>query len=426
MSRRSSRAAPPALVAAALLGLALPACSSRPPPPDRNALVLASYTDFVDQITAAVAEWQRDHPQVKVELVGLSPGDFSTAMIPRLATGSGAPDVLVVDAGFLGRMGSSGFLEDVSRAPHDAGPLARLMPPSLVAQGRAGEAQVGIPMEAAPAVLFYRKDVLDRAGVSEADLTGSWEGFVFACTKVKAATGTYCLARLMDLADPVLHSGLRDGQSPYFSASGEALPDQAQVARAIRLAGAAHAGGIDATVTVGTQPWTELVRGGRIAVQLGGPTMVHRLARLDPGSSGKWRAAPLPGGAAVPTSSAFCALASGGTRKDLAWDLVRRTCLAPGPALAAYRTAGAVPALIEAARDPVLDEPVPFLGGEVVGPAFRASAERLPFVPVHRLDVLASDAFNLELDHVIQEGKDVATAIADAREEIEKRARRRR
>jgi multiple sugar transport system substrate-binding protein len=230
----------------------------------------------------------------------------------------------------------------------------------------------------------------------------------------------------MDLAEAVLRSDLHDGESPYFSAGGEPLPDPARAARAIRLAGAAHTAGIEASVAVGTQPWTELVRNGRVAVQLGGPTMVHRLARLDPTSSGKWRMAPLPGGGAFPTSSAFCALAARGARKDLAWDLVLRTCLAPTPAVAAYRATGAVPALLEGARDPALDEPVPFLGGQVVGPALRETVGRLTPVPVARLDVLAADAFNLELDHVIQEGKDVQAAISDARAEIEKRARRSR
>ncbi len=410
--------------AAALLALALAACPARPPPPDPNTLTVASYTDFVDQVRAALTGWQEEHRQVKVQLVALAPGDFVTAMTPRLASGVGAPDVLFVDAAFLGRLGPAGVLVDLSR--RQPGPLAQRLLPSLVAQGHVGQAQVGIPAEAAPAVLFYRKDVLDQAGVAEADLTGSWEGFVSACARVKAATGGYCLPRLADLAEAVLRSGLREGESPYFSAGGEPLPDPARAGRAIRLAVAAHAAGIEATVAVGTQPWTELVRNGRLAVQLGGPTMVHRLARLDPGSSGKWRVAPLPGGASFPTPSAFCALAARGAHQELAWDLLRDTCLSPGPALAAWAAAGAVPALLEAARDPALDQPLPFLGGQVVGPTFRAAAGRLPPVPVHRLDAVAADAFNLEMDHVIQEGKDVEAAIADARAQIEKRARRNR
>jgi multiple sugar transport system substrate-binding protein len=389
-------------------------------------LTVASYTDFVDQVRGALSEWEQEHPQVRLELVALAPGDFVPAITPRLASGAGAPDVLFVDAAFLGRLGPSGVLADLSRPPHDAGALGERVLPSLAAQGRVGEAQVGIPAEAAPAVLFYRTDVLDRAGVTERDLTGSWEGFVAACARVRAGTGSYCLPRVMDLAEAVLRSDLRQGESPYFSPAGDPMPDPVRAARAIRLARAAHTAGIEASVAVGTQPWTELVRSGRIAVQLGGPTMIHRLARLDPGSSGSWRVAPLPGGGSFPTSSAFCALGARGARKELAWDLVRRTCLTRGPALAAYRAAGAVPALVEAARDAALDQPVAFLGGQVVGPSFRALAGRLQPVPVHRLDPLASDAFNLEVDHVIQDGKDIQAAIADARAEIDRRLKRQR
>ncbi len=411
-------------LAVALAAPLLAACPSRQPPPDPNTLTVASYTDFVDQVRAALAGWQQEHPQVKLQLVALPPGDFVTAMTPRLATGAGVPDVLFVDAAFLARVGSAGALDDLSRPPHQAEGLAGRVLPSLVAAGRAGEAQVGIPVEAAPAVLFYRKDVLDRAGVTEADLTGSWEGFVSACTRIRSATGSYCLSNLADLAEAVLRSGAREGESPWFSAGDAPLPDPGRAARAIRLAGAAHAAGIEATVRVGTQPWTDLVKNGRLAVQLGGPTMVHRLARLDPGSAGKWRVAPLPGGATFSTTSAFCALPARGAHRDLAWDLVRSACLSPAPALAAYAASDAVPALLEAARAPALDEPVPFLGGQVVGPIFRAAAGRLSPVVVHRLDAVASDAFSLEMDHVIQDGKDVQAAVADARAEIEKRAKR--
>lgn len=424
--RRAGAGRSRAMAAAALLAPALAACSSRPPPPDAKALTVAAYTDFVDQVQAALPAWQQEHPQVSVKLVALTPGDFVTAMTLRLASGEGVPDVLVVDASFLGRMGPAGVLEDLSRPPYQAEPLLADVLPSLVEQGRAGREQVGIPAEAAPAVLFYRKDLLERAGLTEADLTGSWEGFVSACARVKAATGGYCLPRLMDLAEAVLRSDLRRGESPYFSAAGEPLPDPARAARAMRLAAAAHAAGIEATVTVGTQPWTELARGGRLAVQLGGPTMLHRLARLDPASGGSWRIAPLPGAASFPTPSAFCSLAARGARRDLAWDLVRRTCLSGGPALAAYRATGAVPALREVARDPALDEPVPYLGGQVVGPTLRAAAGRLAPTSAHRLDLLAADAFNLELDHAVQEGKDVQAAISDARAEIERRLKRRR
>jgi len=413
-------------LAAVLVAIALPACTSRPPPPDPNALTVGTYTDFLDQVQAALPAWQQAHPDVRLQVVSLGPGDFVAAITPRLAAGAGAPDVLFVDAAFLARLGPAGALADLSRAPVGAERLEERALPALVRQGRVAEAQVGIPAEAAPAVLFYRKDLLDRAAVSEAELTGSWEGFVSACTRIKAGTGSYCLPRLTDLAEAILGSDLPRGESPWFSAAGEPLPDAARASRAIRLAGAAHAAGVEAGVAVGTQPWAELVTGGRLAVQLGGPTMLHRLARLDPASAGRWRMALPPGGAVLPAASAFCALAARGAHRELAWDLLRRTCLDAPAALAAYRATGAVPALAEAARDPALDGPVPFLGGQVVGPMLRAAAGRLLPVPIHRLDAVASDAFTLEMDHVVQEGKDVQGAIADARGEIERRAKRRR
>jgi multiple sugar transport system substrate-binding protein len=412
-------------IAAALLVLALQGCPSSPPPSDPDALTVATYQDFADQVRASLAPWAQDHPRARIQVLALPPNELVATLSARLATGVDAPDVLVVDASFLARLGAAGALADLSRAPHDAAVRDRAWP-ALVAQGRLGQAQAGVPAEAAPALLLYRADLLARAGVAEADLTGSWEGFVSACGRLRAATGAYCLPTLRDLSEAALRTGLRDGESPYFSSADEPLPDTARAARALRLATAAHTAEIEAGAPAGSEGWADLVRAGRIAVQMGGPTMIRRLARLDARSGGRWHAVPLPGGAAVSAPSAFCALVARGVREDLAFDLLRGACLSPGAAVAAYREAGAFPALLAAARDAALDEPVAFLGGQVPGPLFRSVAGKLPAVRAHRLDGLASDAFALEMDRVVQNGKDVQAAIADARAEIERRLRRKR
>ncbi len=77
-------------LAVLLVALALAACSSRPPPPDPNALTVGTYTDFLDQVQAALPAWQQAHPEVRVQVVSLGASDFVAAITPRLASGAGA------------------------------------------------------------------------------------------------------------------------------------------------------------------------------------------------------------------------------------------------------------------------------------------------------------------------------------------------
>jgi multiple sugar transport system substrate-binding protein len=413
----------------ALAGFLLAAACSTGKTPfnDPDALVVAMHAGFTDQVVAAAEPWQQAHPEVKLSLAPYAPADFSQAMIPRLLTGSNVPDVIVVDAAFLGVAARGGMLDDLSAAPFSAEPLLAGYPAGAVAQGRNGAALAGVPADVAPTVLFYRKDLLDAAGVAEAELTRSWESFVEACGKLQAKTRSYCVPRLWELADLVMRAEVPAGQSLYFSPAGEPLAAEAPVAHAFALARAAHDARIDAGPSYGSEAWVELVRRGYFAVVFGGPTTVRRLEVMSPGTAGQWRAAPMPGGVRLPASSAYCALgarAAGGARKARAWDFIQRVCLDRHAQLQAWRAARAVPASPAAAASPSLEEPLPFLGGQAPGPAWRAAGAALPVPGAHPLDAFARDAVALELDYAVQENKDFAKAMADARARIRRQMER--
>lgn len=409
---------------ASLAALAFAGCPVNREYTDPDALVVATYSTFSEQTEALASGWRARHPGTSVALVALQPDDFQQAIYPRLFTGAHVPDVLFVDAGYLVRFGAGDLLEALS-GPAAAAAVADL-PPAAVTQGTVGGKLVGVAAELAPLVLFYRADVLARAGVGEAELTGSWESFAAACRKVKAATGGFCLSSEAELLDWALRAGLPSGASPYLSADGVPYPDTARVTRALALARDAGAAGIVSRAPPGSDGWRELLRQGRVAVQPGGPTMVRRLERADAAGRGKWRAAPLPEGAALSAPTEFCVLAGKGARKALAWELLRGSCLDREAQVAAWEQAGAFPALRSAAADPRVDAPVPFLGGQVVGPAWRAASRALPALAFHRLEPIAVDALLRELERVIVQGKPVEQALADARAELGRRLARER
>ena len=66
-----------------------------------------------------------------------------------------------------------------------------------------------MPADIGPGTLLYRKDLLDKAGVTEAQLTQSWDGYIAAGKQIKARTGAYLLADAADIRDIVIRTGLQ-------------------------------------------------------------------------------------------------------------------------------------------------------------------------------------------------------------------------
>jgi multiple sugar transport system substrate-binding protein len=283
-----------------------------------------------------------------------------------------------------------------------------------------------MPADIGPGALFYRTDLLARAGLTEADLTRSWNAYIEAGEKLKAATGVYLLANAVDLKDIVIRAGLSDGEGVYFDASGHPQVESQRFVRAFTLARAARRAGIDAQVTAWSSEWSEGLRSGRIASQMMGSWLAGHLKNwIAPGTAGLWRSAPLPEGAHASWGGSFFAIPVRAEHKALAWDFIRTLCLDRAQQLEAFRRLDAFPVLLAAQQDDYLAQPIAFLGNQPARLQWRDAAARIPALYVDRYDQVAADIVNAELDQVLQHDKPIPQALADARIAIERRVRRR-
>ena len=82
------------------------------------------------------------------------------------------------------------------------------------------------------------------------------------------------------------------------------------------------------------------------------------------------------------------------------------------------------PALLSAHEDAFFDEPLPFLGGQPARRLWRESARRITAVAIHKQNEFAQEVLNAELDNVMDRGKDIGQALADAEALLVRRAKR--
>ncbi|NBU89742.1 MAG: sugar ABC transporter substrate-binding protein, partial [Betaproteobacteria bacterium] len=138
------------------------------------------------------------------------------------------------------------------------------------------------------------------------------------------------------------------------------------------------------------------------------------------------RAAQLPENTFVGYGGTFYAIPRRATaaHKPLAWEFIQLLTLEADLQLAAFKSQDAFPALMATHQDPFFEQPVSFLGGQSARVLWRDAAKRITATQVHKQSNFADEVVGTELDNVMDRGKDISRALADAQRLLERRARR--
>ena len=428
LTRRSAaRALLAAGVAAALPATFPAAAQGGPTRAPTSVLRVATFPDLDRAAIAAAPRWRALHPDVELKLLSMQYADHHLSMTTALATGSGLPDVMAIDLRYIGKFAGSGGFVDLNQAPFNAATHADEYVRFAMAQGVGPDgAQVAIPADIGPGTLIYRKDLLDKAGVGEAEITRDWASYLAAGERIPTTTAAYLMADAADLRDIALRQGLQDGEGLYFDAEGRVLVESARFRHAFELGRAARRAGLDARAIAWTNDWAAGFKQGRIATQMMGAWLVGQLRNwIAPQTAGLWRSAPLPGGVQAAYGGSFYAIPKKAANKTAAWDFIRLMTADAQVQLASLQVLDSFPAMRAVLRDPVMDEPIAFLGGQRARQLWRETAAHIPAIPVNRFDALATTVIRDEFERVIAKGKVIPEALADARHLIERRARRR-
>ncbi len=392
----------------------------------QQSLTIAAYPAVDEIVKSAIPAWKRLHPNVDIKVVSRQFSDHHTAMTTALSTSFYLPDVMALEVGYVGRFAQGGGLDDLSKPPYD---IQRYQSRWVAyafqqATSRKG-AVVAAPTDIGPGTLLYRTDILAKASVSEADMTGSWEGYVATGAKIKAATGAYLMAHARDMKDIVIRTGIQPGEGLYFDSKSNVLVNSPRFVRAFELARKVRQGKLDAKVSAWSSEWTEGFKRGTIATQMTGAWLAGHLNNwLAPNTKGQWRAAQLPEGAFAAYGGTFFAVPRGtpAAHKPLAWDFIKLMTLNRDVQLSAFKSQDAFPSLLETYDDPFFERPIDFLGGQDARVGWRTAARRITAVEVHKQDAFASEVIDTELDKVLDRGKDIKTALTDAERLLKQRA----
>jgi multiple sugar transport system substrate-binding protein len=310
-------------------------------------------------VAELVRDFEREHPGVHVRVQQI-PWSAAHEKLLTAHVGGALPDLAQMGNTWIPEMVTLGAL-----APLDS--LARATPgmdssahfPGIWATNVVDGRVYGIPWYVDTRVLFYRTDILARAGYTRMpERWAEWREAMRAVTRVMGP-GHYAIYLPLNEWPPQVILGLQQG-SPLITPAGYGAFADTSFARAFDFLMALYRDRLAPPVTNNeiANLYQEFAR-GTFAMYITGPWNIGEFRRrLSPELRDQWTTAPLPG----PTGPASGVSLAGGSslvmfaasrHQALAWELMRFLSR-PDVQARFYRLTGDLPARREAWNDSAL------------------------------------------------------------------------
>jgi multiple sugar transport system substrate-binding protein len=302
-----------------------------------------------------VPEFERRNPGVRVRVQQI-PWSAAHEKLLTAFVGEATPDVSQLGNTWVPEFQALGALEPLdARVAASAAVERAAYFPGVWATNVVDDTTFGVPWYVDTRVLFYRTDLLRRAGY-DAPPT-SWAAWVEAMRKVKALGPPVEYAALLPLdewATPVI-LGMQNGATLLDGAGRHGAFRDPRFREALRFYVDLFRAGLAPAVanTQISNVFQEFAR-GRFAFYITGPWNIAEFRnRLPPESQDDWMTAPLPGPRGPGTSSAGGAslvVFRASANKDAAWKLVEFLS-APATQARFYALSGNLPPRTDTWRD---------------------------------------------------------------------------
>ncbi|MDF2155202.1 extracellular solute-binding protein [Vibrio sp. CAU 1672] len=381
------------------------------------------FPDFDSSLKVLLPEFEKE-TGIEVDYLMNNHGDHHTKLTTNLATGSGAGDVIVVDVEKIGPFVSSGGLVNLSET-YGADKYAQRFAPYAWAQGQGADGGVyGMPVDLGPGVMYYRTDLFENAGIDLGEALKDWDAYIAAGEKLKQHN-VQLIASAADVAQAIIFTTVPEGEGVYFDRDGKPVVTSERFVHAFEVAKAIRDKGLDSRIRAWSNEWYEGFRNGTFATQLSGAWLLGHLHNwIAPETAGNWGVSNLPDGIYGSWGGSFLSIPTQSKHQDEAWKLIEYLTTRRDVQLKHFETIAAFPANTTTYDDPMFEEKIDFLGGQQARLLFADVAKNIkPVAPAKGDHVARSIILENALMEVLDEGKDIKTALKEAERMIKRRTR---
>lgn len=366
--------------------------------------------------------YQKANPDVTIEVIDFAKSDIEQKLQTMLASGvtSSLPDIVLIEDYNAPKYLNSypgAFASMSGKVNYDS-----FAPYKIDLMTVNGETY-GLPFDSGVTGLFYRKDLLAKAGYQPEDMENiTWDQLIEIGKVVKEKTGVSMLAN--DPSDlGLLRIMMQSAGSWYFDQNGEiSIKDNKALAESVKVFADLYKTGITRS-TSGWSEWVGAMNTGKAAAVVTGAWFTPSIT-AEASQAGQWRIAPVP---RLDIEGSVNASNLGGSswyvinsseNKNEAIEFLAETF---GSDSSLYNTIlkerGAVGTYLPASGTPSYQTEISYFGNEKIYADFSNWSAQIPAINYGMYTYEADSAVSSIIPSVIQ-GASIDKALSDVEKQI--------
>lgn len=376
-------------------------------------------------------DFKAAYPNVNVEIVYYEPTDLYTNLPLALTAGTGACDVCLIESSHLAEFVHLGGLADMTEQVQ---PYVDIINDYRWTDAELDGRLYAMPWDSGPVVMYYRRDVLDNAGLpSEPDAVSeqvaTWDGYLDMCRTIKEETGLYCFANNRANNSARLYEMMlwSQGLGYYDADTGDITIDSPENVATLETLGQFWDEDLVSDSLEWTDPWYAEFASldAPIATFIEASWMdVFLKSWIAPGTEGLWGVARMPaygeGGArAANDGGSTFVIPEQSQNKDAAWAFIEFVLGRPESQIRIFQHSGFFPSLETTYDDPAFEAPDPFFADQATGVVYAAAAQDIPDATVYGPNYrMMNGAVATAIQRFAAGEATAEQALADAAEEV--------
>ncbi|MGB8289689.1 extracellular solute-binding protein [Rhizobium ruizarguesonis] len=358
-------------------------------------LTIWSWNVAASALKSTLPGFNKQFPDIKITVEDLGNSQvFDKTLAACAAGGDGLPDIVSIE-NFEAEIFWSRFPDcfaNLKELGYTADIQAKF-PDFKRTELEVGDVAYAMPWDSGPVAVFYRRDLYEKAGVDPSTIS-TWDDFIAAGKKISAANPGVVMAQADFNGDSEWFRMIANEQGcGYYSTDGQniTINQPACVASLEKVKEMKDAG------TLTSANWDEKIQAntaGKAASQLYGGWYEGTVRSTSPDLKGKWGVYRMPsltadGPHAANLGGSSLAISATSANKEAAWKFVNYALGTDEGQITMLKEFGLVPSLLSAEKDPFVNEPQPYWGGQKVWADILAT---LPKIVPSRGTAFQSDA----------------------------------
>ncbi|MGR9500836.1 extracellular solute-binding protein (plasmid) [Rhizobium leguminosarum] len=358
-------------------------------------LTIWSWNVAASALKSTLPGFNKQFPDIKITVEDLGNSQvFDKTLAACAAGGDGLPDIVSIE-NFEAEIFWSRFPDcfaNLKELGYTADIQAKF-PDFKRTELEVSDVAYAMPWDSGPVAVFYRRDLYEKAGVDPSTIS-TWDDFIAAGKKISAANPGVVMAQADFNGDSEWFRMIANEQGcGYYSTDGQniTINQPACVASLQKVKEMKDAG------TLTSANWDEKIQAntaGKAASQLYGGWYEGTVRSTSPDLKGKWGVYRMPsltadGPHAANLGGSSLAISATSANKEAAWKFVNYALGTDEGQITMLKEFGLVPSLLSAEKDPFVNEPQPYWGGQKVWADILAT---LPKIVPSRGTAFQSDA----------------------------------